>query len=101
MSDSRRYRQNAAECLLAYEARQPCYGKLNISIAALWLGFANQDEAIDNLLASWGMAEPYQKWLACSVACDASGTSVADDKLPAFTALRNTSCQASEPQMNG
>jgi hypothetical protein len=53
------YRQNAAGCLLAaYEARQPCYGKLNLSIATLWLAFADQDEAIDNLLSSWGMAEP-------------------------------------------
>ena len=59
MCDSRRYRSNAAECLLAsYEARQPCYGKLNFSMAALWLALAGQDEAIDNLLASWDMAEP-------------------------------------------
>jgi hypothetical protein len=57
MSDSRRYRQNAAECLGAYEARQPCYRKLNLSIATLWLAFADQDEAIDNLLSSWAMAE--------------------------------------------
>ena len=42
----------------AYEARQPCYGKLNFSMAALWLALAGQDEAIDNLLASWDMAEP-------------------------------------------
>jgi hypothetical protein len=59
MSDSRRYHQNAAECLLAaYEARQPYYRKLNLSIATLWLAFADQDEAIDNLLASWDIAEP-------------------------------------------
>ena len=59
MRDSQRYRNNAAECLLAaYEARQPCYGKLNFSMAALWLAFARQDDAMDNLLASWDMAEP-------------------------------------------
>jgi hypothetical protein len=59
MCDSRRYRSNAAECLLAsYEARQPCYGKLNFSVTALWLALAGHDEAIDNLLASWDMAEP-------------------------------------------
>ena len=61
MCDSRRYRSNASECLLAsYEARQPCYGKLNFSMAALWLALAGQDEAIDNLLASWDMARARQ-----------------------------------------
>jgi hypothetical protein len=59
MSDARGCRQNAVECLLApYEVRQPCYRKLNLSIATLWLAFADQDETIDNLLASWDMAEP-------------------------------------------
>ena len=59
MHDSQRYRSNASECLLAsYEASQPCYGKLNFSMAALWLALAGQDEAIDNLLASWDIAEP-------------------------------------------
>ena len=51
MHDSQRYRSNASECLLAsYEASQPCYGRLNFSMAALWLALAGQDEAIDNLL---------------------------------------------------
>jgi hypothetical protein len=59
MRDAQRYRHNAVECLLAtYDARQPCYGKLNLSIATLWLAFARQDDAMDNLLASWDMAEP-------------------------------------------
>ena len=59
MHDSQRYRSNASECLLAsYEASQPCYGRLNFSMAALWLALAGQDEAIDNLLASWNIAEP-------------------------------------------
>jgi hypothetical protein len=41
MHDSQRYRSNASECLLAsYEASQPCYGKLNFSMAALWLALA-------------------------------------------------------------
>jgi hypothetical protein len=61
MHDLQRYRLNASECLLAsYEASQPCYGKLNFSIAALWLAIADQDEAIDNLLVSWGIAEPIE-----------------------------------------
>ena len=47
MHDSQHYRSNASECLLAsYEASQPCYGKLNFSMAALWLALAGQDEAI-------------------------------------------------------
>jgi hypothetical protein len=59
MHDSQRNRSNASECLLASnEERQPCYGKLNFSMAALWLALAGQDEAIDNLLASWDIAEP-------------------------------------------
>jgi hypothetical protein len=58
MHDSQRYRDNAAECLLA--ARDSCqwdYRKLNFSMAALWLALAGQDEAVDNLRASWGRAD--------------------------------------------
>ena len=58
MHELQRYRSHASECLLAsYAARQPCYGKLNFSMATLWLALAGQDEAIDNLLASWNIAE--------------------------------------------
>ena len=58
MDDSKRYRANASECLLASydEASQP-YGKLNFSMALFWLVLAREDEAINNLLASWGIAE--------------------------------------------
>ena len=46
MHGSQHYRSNASECLLAsYEASQPCYGRLNFSMAALWLALAGQDEA--------------------------------------------------------
>jgi hypothetical protein len=59
MHDSRRYRDSAAECLLAaQEACQPYYRKLHLSMAASWLSLARQDEAIDNLVASWDMAAP-------------------------------------------
>ena len=59
MHDSRRYRDSAAECLLASQkACQPYYCKLNLSMAASWLSLARQDEAIDNLLASWDTANP-------------------------------------------
>ena len=61
MHDSQRYRSNASECLFAsYEAGQPCYGRLNFSMAALWLALAGQDEAIYSLLASWRIAEPIE-----------------------------------------
>jgi hypothetical protein len=49
----------AAECLLA--GREPCdrcTRKLNLSMAALWLFFARQDEAVEELLGRWGTAEP-------------------------------------------
>ena len=59
MHDSRRYRDIAAECLLAaQEACQPYYRNLQLSMAASWLSLARQDEAIDNLLASWDTANP-------------------------------------------
>ena len=61
MHDSRRYRDSAAECLLAaQDACQPYYRKLHLSMAASWLSLARQDEGIDNLLASWDMAAPAQ-----------------------------------------
>jgi hypothetical protein len=59
MDDSRRYRDSAAECLLAaQEACQPYCRKLRLSMATSWLSLARQDEATDNLLASWDTAEP-------------------------------------------
>jgi hypothetical protein len=59
MHDSRRYRERATECLLAaQEACEPYHRKLELSMAASWLALARQDEATDNLLASWDTAEP-------------------------------------------
>ena len=58
MRDSRRYRDNAGECLLAaQEACQPYYRKLRLSMAVSWLSLARQDEAMDDLLASRDMSE--------------------------------------------
>jgi hypothetical protein len=57
MQDSRRYRDSAAECLLAaQEACQPYYRKLAVS----WLSLARQDEATDNLFASWEHQQAHQ-----------------------------------------
>ena len=59
MQDSQRYRNNAAQCLLAAkEASQHCYRKLRLSMASSWLSLARQDEAMDDLLASSNAADP-------------------------------------------
>ncbi len=56
MHDSRRYRDQAAQCLLtAQDAREPYYRQLQLSMAVSWLSLARQDEAMDHLLASWDM----------------------------------------------
>jgi hypothetical protein len=61
MHNSRRYRYNAAECLLAaHEERQSCYRKVRLSMAASWLSLARRDEAMDNLLACWDTAAPVE-----------------------------------------
>jgi hypothetical protein len=61
MHDSQRYRYNAAQCLLAAQgACQPYYRKLRLSMADSWLSLARQDEAMDNLLASWDTAAPVE-----------------------------------------
>jgi hypothetical protein len=61
MHDSRRYRDRAAECLLAsQDAGQPYYRNLFLSMAASWLALAHQD-AIDNLLASGDADKPIRE----------------------------------------
>ena len=59
MHDARRYRDNAAGCLLAaQQARQPYCRKLRLSMAASWLSLAHRDEAIDNLRVTSDPAGP-------------------------------------------
>jgi hypothetical protein len=59
MNDSRRYRSNAADCLLAaHDAQQPRDRKLRLSMANSWIALARQDKAMDDLLAGWDTAEP-------------------------------------------
>ncbi len=59
MSDSKRYRSNAADCLMAaYDACQPGRRGIQLSIAISWLSLARQDEAMDDLLASWEASKP-------------------------------------------
>jgi hypothetical protein len=57
MHASRRYRDSAAECLLAaQEASQPHCRKLHLSMAISWLSLARQYEAIEPLFQGTGEA---------------------------------------------
>jgi hypothetical protein len=54
MHDSERYRSIAADCLSeAHDTLQPDHRNLNLFIAATWLSLARQDEATENMIASW------------------------------------------------
>jgi hypothetical protein len=55
MEHARRYRFNAADCLLAAKTCDPHRRSLLLSIAASWYALARQEELIGALLASWGM----------------------------------------------
>jgi hypothetical protein len=61
MRNSRRYRLNAAECLSAATTCQGDYRSLLVSIAGSWQALARQEEAMEKLLVSWGIAEPARK----------------------------------------
>jgi hypothetical protein len=59
MHDARRYRSNAANCLLAAKkAQRQSDRKLQLSMASSWLSLARQDEEMDNLLSIWETADP-------------------------------------------
>ena len=58
MHDSSRYRDMAAQCLLATERGSEPYSLLSILMAQSWLLLARQDEAMDNLIAGWTTAQP-------------------------------------------
>jgi hypothetical protein len=59
MHDSDRYRRNAADCLnAARKAHEPHYQRLYLLIAQSWLILASHDDATDDLLANWAIAEP-------------------------------------------
>jgi hypothetical protein len=53
MDDTRRYRLNAAECLLAAKTCRSDYREIILSISACWHLLARQDEAMNTLLANW------------------------------------------------
>jgi hypothetical protein len=49
MDDARRYRVNAADCLLAAKACQPAYRGIILSVSACWHSLAIREEAIELL----------------------------------------------------
>ena len=59
MNDLKRYRSNAADCLMAaQDACQPGSRGIRLSMAVSWLSLARQDEAMDDLLAIWEASKP-------------------------------------------
>ena len=60
MNDARRYRMNAAECLLAAKTCEPSYRSILLTISAARYALAIQDEEIDRLLATWSELAPVQ-----------------------------------------
>jgi hypothetical protein len=58
MDNARRYRLNAAECLSAAGRCDSDHRSLLFSVSAGWHALARHDEAMGDLLASWGLAWP-------------------------------------------
>ena len=57
MNDARRFRMNAAECLLAAKTCEPPDRGLVLAVATSWHALARQDEAMDELVATWNKAD--------------------------------------------
>jgi hypothetical protein len=53
MNEARRFRMNAAECLLAAKTCEPAYRGLILAVATSWHSLARQAEATDALIESW------------------------------------------------
>jgi hypothetical protein len=49
MNDARRYRVNAADCLLAAKSCQPGYRAIILSVSACWHSLAIEEEVVDLL----------------------------------------------------
>jgi hypothetical protein len=60
MNDARRYRMNAAECLLAAKTCEPSYRSVLLTTSAAWYALAIQDEEVERLLAKWSEPAPVQ-----------------------------------------
>ena len=59
--DARRYRVNAAECLLAAKTCEPFYRSGILAISAAWYALAIEDEEIVSLFATWSEPAPVQE----------------------------------------
>jgi hypothetical protein len=71
MHDSKRYRSNAANCLMAaQDACRPGTRGIHLSMAASWLSLARQNEAMDHLLAIWEAAKPIKNDCVLGLASD-------------------------------
>jgi hypothetical protein len=71
MHDAKRYRSNAADYLMAaQDACRPGNRGIHLSMAASWLALARQDEAMDDLLASWEAAKPIKNDCVLGLASD-------------------------------
>jgi hypothetical protein len=71
MHNSKRYRSNAANCLMAaQDACRPGNRGIHLSMAASWLSLARQNEAMDHLLASWEAAKPIKNDSVLGLASD-------------------------------
>ena len=56
MLDSERYRAHAAECLtVAEETADPYIRQVHLTLASSWMTLARDDEAVNGLLAGWGI----------------------------------------------
>jgi hypothetical protein len=56
MNDMQRYRSNAADCLLAAgRTENLSWKRMNLLLAQAWLDLATKDDAVDHMLAGWGM----------------------------------------------
>lgn len=53
MQNAKRYREQAAKCLLAAQSGSARRQKLQLSMATTWLNLARHEEAIDALFSEW------------------------------------------------
>jgi len=68
MHDSRRYRDSAAECLLAAQGACELHcRRLHLSMADSWLSLARRDEAMDKSARELGHGRAGQNWRAWGV----------------------------------
>ena len=95
LHDSERYRSNAADCLSETQDEcQPNHRNLHLFTAAAWLSLARQDEAIENVIASWNTPKAPQPRMASFIFQGVLGCFrqplLAPQMLPAFLQDRSS-----------